>query len=420
LRAKEYPRLDDEWLTQRESMKHSTPLTLLTLTLALVSCGDDSATDLPTGSGGAPVGSGGAVVGAGGAVGGAGGAVVGAGGAVIGAGGAVIGTGGAVVGAGGAIVGAGGAIVGAGGAIVGAGGAIIGAGGAVVGAGGAVVGTGGTPAGTGGAGSVGGLDPIIPEISGDCPTFKSGTSTVTVMGSAATVIAGAQKQGTGSLLFYWYGTGKLGDVNTSLPQAIKTDVASQGGIVFALNQAKNTGGDCSGTGTWGIDDFKVADQVAACAVKNYGIDPKRIYATGCSAGGLTTGCMGIMRSNYIAAVAPNSGGVTIGYGKLQDPKRVPNAITMNGGSGDNVIVNFGDTSEGYDNYILHYGGFAVNCIHNSGHCGAPAALYGSAWQFLKDHPFGTKPSPYAAGLPAGFNSTCKIFTATSKAPLGGY
>jgi hypothetical protein len=127
-----------------------------------------------------------------------------------------------------------------------------------------------------------------------------------------------------------------------------------------------------------------------------------------------------MRSNYIAGTAPNSGGVTIGYGKLQDPTRVPNVITMNGGGGDNVIVNFGETSEGYDNYILKHGGFAVNCIHGSGHCGAPAAVYQSAWQFLKDHPYGTKPSPYASGLPSGFASVCKVFTMTDRAPLGGF
>jgi hypothetical protein len=277
----------------------------------------------------------------------------------------------------------------------------------------------GPAAGSGAVGAVGGLDPIIPAVNGACPMIKSGTSTATVSGLSATIIAGDKKDMTGSLLIYYYGTGGLGDVN-SLPAAIKMDVTAQGGIVFALNQAKNTGGDCSGTGTFGIDDFNVVDQFVACAVKDYGINPKRIYATGCSAGGLTTGCMGIMRSNYIAAVAPNSGGITIGYGKLQDPMRVPNAITMNGGSGDNVIVNFGNTSEAYDNYILKYGGFAVNCIHNSGHCGAPAALYQSAWQFMKDHPFGTKPSPYAMGLPSGFHSSCKIFTMTSMAPLGGF
>jgi hypothetical protein len=268
-------------------------------------------------------------------------------------------------------------------------------------------------------GAVGGLEPIIPEINGECPAIKEGNSTISIMGLRATVIAGAKKEGTGSLLVYYYGTGKLGGVS-SLPSAIKTDITSQGGIVFALNEAKNTGGDCSGTGTFGIDDFKVVDQFVACAVKNYGINPKRIYATGCSAGGLTAGCMGIMRSNYLAGAAPNSGGVTIGYGKLQDPQRVPNVITMNGGAADNVIVNFGQTSEGYDNYILKYGGFAVNCIHSSGHCGAPSSLYQSAWQFLKDHPYGTKPSPYAGGLPSGFHPSCKVFTMTDRAPIGGY
>jgi hypothetical protein len=90
------------------------------------------------------------------------------------------------------------------------------------------------------------------------------------------------------------------------------------------------------------------------------------------------------------------------------------------GSPPIVTRNRGCRCEGFDNYILKYGGFAVNCIHSSGHCGAPAALYGSAWQFMKDHPFGTKPSPYANGLPSGFDSTCKIFTMTSTAPLGGY
>ena len=277
-------------------------------------------------------------------------------------------------------------------------------------------------AGAGGPGA-GGLntatDPIIPEPMGDCPEFKAGTGTVTVMGIPATVFVGDKKEGTGSFVAYFYGTAHAGDVSF-LPQAVKDDVMKDGGIVFAPNAAMNTGGDCSGTGTFGIDDFKVIDQAVACAVKNYGINPKRIYATGCSAGGLTTGCIGIMRSNYIAAVAPNSGGITIGYGKLQNPQHMPNAITMNGGGGDNVIVNFGQTSEGYDNYVLKYGGFAVNCIHNSGHCGAPPDLYASAWQFLKDHPFGIKPEPYANGLPSGFNSVCKIFEMTSMAPIGGF
>lgn len=260
------------------------------------------------------------------------------------------------------------------------------------------------------------LEPILPPVTGTCPQFRSGS--MTVMGSRATVYAGAKKQGTGSLLFYFYGTGKLGGVSM-LPASVRNQITNEGGIVFALQQAKNTGGDCSGTGTWGIDDMKVLDQVAACAVQEHGIDPRRIYATGCSAGGLFTGCVGIMRSNYIAAVAPNSGGVTIGYGKLQRKEWMPNAITMHGGGGDNVIVNFGQTSEAYDNYVLKWGGFAVDCNHGSGHCGA-GAVYPTAWQFLKDHPYGTRPSPWASGIPSGSHRSCKIATATERRPFGGF
>ncbi|HET6335893.1 MAG TPA: hypothetical protein VFG30_21855 [Polyangiales bacterium] len=385
-------------------------LGLLALPLAFVGCSPDSSS-----SGLGPVN----VSGAGAGIGPVGGATAGA---ATGASGAGMGAAGTTPRAGATATGAGGVTAGAAGAAAGTNGA---AGSAPVAGGGAgapqagMPGTAGGPPTAGSGPGVGGLEPIIPAVSGECPMIKSGTSTVTVSGLRATVIAGEKKDKTGSLLIYYYGTGKLGDVN-SLPAAVRMDVTAQGGIVFALNEAKNTGGDCSGTGTFGIDDFAVVDQFVACAVKDYGIDPKRIYATGCSAGGLTTGCMGIMRSNYIAAVAPNSGGITIGYGKLQNPMHAPNAITMNGGSGDNVIVNFGETSEGYDNYILKYGGFAVNCIHSSGHCGAPAALYQSAWQFLKDHPFGTKPSPYANGLPMGFHSSCKVFTMTDRAPLGGF
>jgi hypothetical protein len=51
----------------------------------------------------------------------------------------------------------------------------------------------------------------------------------------------------------------------------------------------------------------------------------------------------------------------------------------------------------------------VNCNHGGGHCGAPAALYTAAWEFMKAHPFGVKPLPYAAGLPATFPTYCKIY-----------
>src|SRR6202008_2682903 len=96
-----------------------------------------------------------------------------------------------------------------------------------------------------------------------------------------------------------------------LPADVRNDIVEAGGIIAAFNgnQSSGAGGDCSGTAAHNQADFEAADQIAACAVRDHGIDPRRIYTTGCSAGGLQAGGMAMMRSGYIAAAAPNSGGI---------------------------------------------------------------------------------------------------------------
>jgi hypothetical protein len=262
------------------------------------------------------------------------------------------------------------------------------------------------------------LLPIIPPVDGECPTFTSGTKTLMGLGGISFQV-GAKKEGppTGGLVFYWHGTGSSSFEGSRFPGI--PELMSTGGVFVAFAGSSRTGGDCSGTGTFSQDDFKIADQIVACAVKDHNIDARKIYATGCSAGGLFAGCMGIERSSYLAATVPNSGGVTIGYGPMQDPTRVPAVMTMHGGPGDVVIVTFSETSKAYDSHMLKKGSaMVINCNHGGGHCAAPGALYESGWQFMKDHPFGTTPSPYKDGLPMGFHSSCEIWTDTMMVPLG--
>ncbi len=262
------------------------------------------------------------------------------------------------------------------------------------------------------------LLPIIPPLMGECPTFTSGTKTISGLGGISFTV-GAKVEGTptGALVFYWHGTGSSSFESANF--AGTSELMSMGGILVAFSGSTGTGGDCSGTGTFSLDDYKIADQIVACAVKDHNIDARRIYATGCSAGGLFAGCMGIERSSYLAATLPNSGGVTIGYGPIQDPTRIPAVMTMHGGPGDVVIVTFSETSHAYDSLMLKHGSpMVINCNHGGGHCGAPGALQASGWQFMKDHPFGTRPSPYANGLPADFDSSCEIWTDTSMLPYG--
>jgi poly(3-hydroxybutyrate) depolymerase len=248
----------------------------------------------------------------------------------------------------------------------------------------------------------------MPSLSGTCPTFATGTVTVAGL-SGISLQVGAKQQGTGSLLFYWHGTGSTAnEVNQLIPAGVRQEILSQGGIIVSFQGSLGTGGDCSGTATFSKDDFKVADLIAACAVRDYGIDPHRIYTTGCSAGGLQAGCMGALRASYIAATVPNSGG-EVSQQPIETAAHTPAVMTMHGGSSDMVIVSVATTSATYDAQMKKAGSFVVNCNHGGGHCQAPAALYSAGWEFMKAHPYGVAPEPYQAGLPSTFPSYCSEY-----------
>jgi poly(3-hydroxybutyrate) depolymerase len=262
-----------------------------------------------------------------------------------------------------------------------------------------------------GAGSLGTQDPIIPPVSGTCPEFRTGTQTI--MGLSTEIVAGTPGATKGPLLITWHGTNGSGTMALAqLPQSVQQDITSQGGLVIAPtdNGQVREGTDVTLIlGVWyDVGDLKYADLIVACAVQNHNIDPQRIYVTGCSAGGLMAGAMTLQRSKYVAAAAPNSGGTVLTTGQLQDPQRVPAVFSMNGGTTDTVIVNFADTTHNLQNILKPSGAFLVECVHTGGHCGAPATLHEAAWTFMKAHPFATKPSPYAGGLPATFPSYCTI------------
>ncbi|MDB4973628.1 MAG: hypothetical protein JWN48_1969 [Myxococcaceae bacterium] len=254
----------------------------------------------------------------------------------------------------------------------------------------------------------GGSDPVIPKATGTCPDFKTGTMTIGGL-AGIQVQAGPKKSGTGSLVFYWHGTGSnAGEANIMLPAAARKEILDHGGLIVSFEGSTKKGADCSGTGIFSQGDFEIADLIASCAVDNYGIDPRRIYTTGCSAGGLQSGCMAALRSSYIAAAVPNSGGLVSPL-KIQDAKHVPSVMTMHGGSSDMVIVTFSQTSKTLDSLISKAGGLVINCDHGGGHCQAPADLQSSGWQFMKDHPFGVTPDPYAAGIPGSYPKYCMKF-----------
>jgi hypothetical protein len=263
-------------------------------------------------------------------------------------------------------------------------------------------------AGAGNGQPTGENQPAIPPVEGTCPSLATGTISVTRGSrtlSGIQVVAGTKPSSpTAPLVFYWHGTGGMSSEFGVHAKAVRDGVVQEGGILVSFQGT--TGGDLlSGTLIFGAGDLEIADQIVACAVADYNVDPRRIFATGCSAGGLFSGAMGVLRSEYMAAIAPNSGGL-LAPGTWQNAY-APALMTIHGAPGaDVVIVDFSDTSKTADDTYKSHGGFVINCNHGGGHCGG-GALAPSIWTFFKAHPYGAG-KPWSA-LPAGFDDSCLLY-----------
>jgi predicted esterase len=255
--------------------------------------------------------------------------------------------------------------------------------------------------------AAGAMDPIIPEVKAECPAFTN--STVTFMGvSGIQIVAGPKADSPSApMVFYWHGTGSFAGEFGSMAAAVQQGVVQEGGVLISFASSSGMGdSSCSGTFIFSLGDMDIADQFLACAVKNHNIDPRRIFTTGCSAGGLFSACMASRRSNYVAASAPNSGGWAIP--QTWQNMHTPSLMTIHGAPGtDVVIIDFSQSSATADMAFKQRGGFVINCNHGGAHCGG-AGLAGDIWKFFKAHPFGVSPEPWTA-LPAGFSDKCKIF-----------
>jgi hypothetical protein len=91
---------------------------------------------------------------------------------------------------------------------------------------------------------------------------------------------------------------------------------------------------------------------------------------------------------------------------LQSTTHTPAIMTMHGGTSDVVTLNFTETSQRLDSQMSKAGSYVIDCNHGGGHCGAPSVLAAVVWKFMRDHPFGEAPEPYADGIPASFPAYC--------------
>lgn len=262
--------------------------------------------------------------------------------------------------------------------------------------------------GAGGKVSTSGNGPRIPDITETCPDFTARTSSF--MGvSGVSITAGPKAAGpTAPILFYWHGTGSTSGEYAMMDGPISNGVTAEGGVIVSFQGLSGSGDAmCSGTMIFDTGSFLLTDQIYACAVKNHNVDPSRVYVAGCSAGGLFSACMAANRSSYVAAAVPNSGGFVMPMAFEDD--HTPALMTRHGAPGvDVVIIDFSNSSKTADDAFKNRGGFVVNCNHGGMHCGG-SVLSAQGWEFMKAHPFGVSPEPWAGGLPSGWPASCAIY-----------
>jgi hypothetical protein len=274
------------------------------------------------------------------------------------------------------------------------------------GAGGALAGTagalgGGDAGNDGSAGATGG--PAIPAAPASCPTIATGM--ITVLDQEVRIWTGPGGA-PGPMVFYWHGTGSNpAEAQRGLASAL-AEIQESGGVVASFSTTTGAGTN-TGNKVWYTGDFAMADIILACAVQQGLVDARQVFTAGCSAGGLQAGAMVYGRSSYLAAAMPNSGGI-IGKPALQNPAHVPALITTHGGPDDFVLISFAKVTATLDADVHAKGGFVVNCNHGLGHCESPPEVIAAQWKFLKAHPYGVAPEPYANGLPADFPAVCQI------------
>jgi poly(3-hydroxybutyrate) depolymerase len=218
------------------------------------------------------------------------------------------------------------------------------------------------------------------------------------------------------VLFYWHGTGgSPSEVEQGVPGAT-SGVRSNGGLVASFGDT-NGKGDNTGNLVWYTGDIESADQILACAIQKGVVDTGRIYTAGYSAGGLQAGTMLLQRSQYIAAAivysgGPPLGGLVPGGTNFSDPSHIPAMIGAHGAQGsDWLALDFYDGTNLLGDTVKKAGGYAMDCDDGGDHAIAwistRAGVGGQAMKFLQDHPYNTKPSPYASAVPAGFPRYCK-------------
>ncbi len=263
-----------------------------------------------------------------------------------------------------------------------------------------------------------GLPAAPTPYAGTCPDFADGAVQMQVgkYGRSLLVTLPEQPKGAG-VLFLWHG---LGDTAKNFNNAFgaKQLATTLNAVVITPDACCNTAtakGCCSMMTGWHFVadtaiDADIFDGALSCLEAQHGIDRKRVYTMGFSAGGLWSTWLVMHRSAQLAAAAILSGGVN-DYNPWSKPALPVPVVDSSGGPTDlfgSGLVDFQASTETLNKYLRGAGHFVVHCQHNQGHTVTPDIVQ-FALHFLSGHSHDAKgQSPLATGLPVSAPAGCKI------------
>jgi polyhydroxybutyrate depolymerase len=160
-------------------------------------------------------------------------------------------------------------------------------------------------------------------------------------------------------------------------------------IVVAPDGADRHWNDGRGTANAGIDDVGFVRQLIVDLKSRLPIDPKRIYATGVSNGGILTQRLGCELSDTLAAIGPDAGPMAANLLSSCQPGPIA-VVGIQGGADPGIPLEGGEMGGGRDMAI---GGIA-----------ASAAQTMNLWATVN----GCKLTPNVANLPPSVNDGTRV------------
>ena len=250
----------------------------------------------------------------------------------------------------------------------------------------------------------------LPPYSGEaCPAMEPGTVEIVSAGLQRAIHLTLPAQPADApVLFIYHGNGSNAAQFVQFFQAER--IAREFGVIVVTP---------SSTGQYQIEwpiirgERKGPDEtlfldVLACLDEAFGIDRRRVYTTGFSAGALWSTHLVMQRGEYLAGAAIFSGGVSTFTTAYTTPAWPMPVLATHGGPTDEVVIRFDQTTDEMVRKLVADGHLTVLCTHSRGHT-IPWNIPDLMMPFLLAHAYGeVDTDAYADGLPGVWPEGCVL------------